>query len=46
MKVSDRLTDIAELICAEALSLSWQQITASTACRKYGPMKRACATPA
>ena len=26
MKVSDRLTDIAELICAEALTLSWQQI--------------------
>jgi [glutamine synthetase] adenylyltransferase / [glutamine synthetase]-adenylyl-L-tyrosine phosphorylase len=28
MKVSDRLTDIAELIVAEALSLAWQQITA------------------
>jgi glutamate-ammonia-ligase adenylyltransferase len=28
MKVSDRLTDIAELIVAEALSLAWQQMTA------------------
>jgi glutamate-ammonia-ligase adenylyltransferase len=28
MKVSDRLTDIAELIVAEALSLSWEQIVA------------------
>jgi glutamate-ammonia-ligase adenylyltransferase len=28
MKVSDRLTDIAELICAEALALSWEQIVA------------------
>jgi glutamate-ammonia-ligase adenylyltransferase len=28
MKVSDRLTDIAELIVREALSLSWAQITA------------------
>jgi glutamate-ammonia-ligase adenylyltransferase len=28
MKVSDRLTDIAELIVAEALDLSWGQITA------------------
>jgi len=26
MKVSDRLTDIAELIVAEALALSWQQL--------------------
>ena len=37
MKVSDRLTDIAELICAEALSLSWQQITARHAVPQYGP---------
>jgi glutamate-ammonia-ligase adenylyltransferase len=28
MKVSDRLTDVAELIVAEALSLSWEQIVA------------------
>jgi len=28
MKVSDRLTDIAELIVGEALDLSWDQITA------------------
>jgi glutamate-ammonia-ligase adenylyltransferase len=28
MKVSDRLTDIAELIVAQALDLSWQQIVA------------------
>jgi len=28
MKVSDRLTDIAELICAEALALAWEQIVA------------------
>lgn len=28
MKVSDRLTDIAELIVAQALALAWQQITA------------------
>jgi glutamate-ammonia-ligase adenylyltransferase len=28
MKVSDRLTDIAELIVAEALSLAWSQIVA------------------
>ncbi|HEY6642540.1 bifunctional [glutamate--ammonia ligase]-adenylyl-L-tyrosine phosphorylase/[glutamate--ammonia-ligase] adenylyltransferase [Povalibacter sp.] len=28
MKVSDRLTDIAELIVAEALSLAWAQLTA------------------
>jgi glutamate-ammonia-ligase adenylyltransferase len=28
MKVSDRLTDIAELIVAEALALSWEQIVA------------------
>ncbi len=28
MKVSDRLTDIAELIVQEALDLAWAQITA------------------
>jgi glutamate-ammonia-ligase adenylyltransferase len=28
MQVSDRLTDIAELIVSEALALAWQQITA------------------
>jgi [glutamine synthetase] adenylyltransferase / [glutamine synthetase]-adenylyl-L-tyrosine phosphorylase len=32
MKVSDRLTDIAELIVAEALDLSWEQIVA-----RHGP---------
>jgi glutamate-ammonia-ligase adenylyltransferase len=37
MKVSDRLTDIAELICAEALSLAWQQIVARHGVPQYGP---------
>ena len=37
MKVSDRLTDIAELICAEGLSLSWEQITARHGVPEYGP---------
>jgi len=37
MKVSDRLTDIAELIVAEALSLAWQQITARHGVPRYGP---------
>jgi len=37
MKVSDRLTDIAELICAEALALSWQQIAARHGVPQYGP---------
>ena len=37
MKVSDRLTDIAELIVAEALSLSWEQITARHGVPLYGP---------
>jgi [glutamine synthetase] adenylyltransferase / [glutamine synthetase]-adenylyl-L-tyrosine phosphorylase len=36
MKVSDRLTDIAELICAEALSLSWQQISERHGMPQYG----------
>jgi glutamate-ammonia-ligase adenylyltransferase len=36
MKVSDRLTDIAELICAEALSLSWQQIVQRHGVPQYG----------
>jgi glutamate-ammonia-ligase adenylyltransferase len=37
MKVSDRLTDIAEFICAEALSLSWQQIAERHGLPEYGP---------
>jgi glutamate-ammonia-ligase adenylyltransferase len=37
MKVSDRLTDIAELIVAEALSLSWAQITARHGVPRFGP---------
>ena len=37
MKVSDRLTDIAELIVAEALSLSWEQITARHGAPMCGP---------
>jgi glutamate-ammonia-ligase adenylyltransferase len=37
MKVSDRLTDIAELIVAEALSLAWQQITARHGVPRCGP---------
>jgi glutamate-ammonia-ligase adenylyltransferase len=36
MKVSDRLTDIAELIVAEALSLSWQQIAERYGVPRYG----------
>jgi glutamate-ammonia-ligase adenylyltransferase len=36
MKVSDRLTDIAELIVAEALGLSWGQITARHGVPRYG----------
>lgn len=35
MKVSDRLTDIAELIVQEALSLSWAQITAKHGLPRY-----------
>jgi glutamate-ammonia-ligase adenylyltransferase len=41
MKVSDRLTDIAELICAEALALSWQQIVERHGVPRYGPDERA-----
>jgi glutamate-ammonia-ligase adenylyltransferase len=37
MKVSDRLTDIAELICAEALALSWGQIAGRHGVPRYGP---------
>jgi len=37
MKVSDRLTDIAELICAESLALSWQQIVERHGVPQYGP---------
>jgi glutamate-ammonia-ligase adenylyltransferase len=35
MKVSDRLTDIAELIVAEALSLAWAQMTAKHGVPRY-----------
>ena len=37
MKVSDRLTDIAELIVAEALALAWQQIAARHGRPLHGP---------
>jgi glutamate-ammonia-ligase adenylyltransferase len=37
MKVSDRLTDVAELICAESLALSWQQISQRHGTPQYGP---------
>jgi len=37
MKVSDRLTDIAELICAEALALAWEQIVARHGLPRCGP---------
>ena len=37
MKVSDRLTDIAELIVAEALELSWGQIVGRHGLPLYGP---------
>ena len=37
MKVSDRLTDIAELIVGEALELSWGQIVARHGVPGYGP---------
>jgi glutamate-ammonia-ligase adenylyltransferase len=36
MKVSDRLTDIAELIVAESLALSWEQIVARHGVPRYG----------
>lgn len=35
MKVSDRLTDMAELIVQEALSLAWSQITAKHGVPRY-----------
>src|SRR5690606_30583938 len=35
MKVSDRLTDIAELIVQETLSLAWAQITAKHGLPRY-----------
>jgi glutamate-ammonia-ligase adenylyltransferase len=37
MKVSDRLTDIAELICAEALALAWEQIVERHGVPRCGP---------
>jgi glutamate-ammonia-ligase adenylyltransferase len=37
MKVSDRLTDLAELIVQEALDLAWQQITAKHGAPLAGP---------
>jgi len=37
MKVSDRLTDIAELICAEAVKLAWGQIAERHGVPQYGP---------
>lgn len=37
MKVSDRLTDIAELIVAESLKLAWEQITEKHGVPLYGP---------
>jgi len=37
MKVSDRLTDIAGLICAEALALAWEQIVARHGVPRCGP---------
>ena len=37
MKVSDRLTDIARLIVAEAHALSWEQITARHGVPRCGP---------
>jgi glutamate-ammonia-ligase adenylyltransferase len=37
MKVSDRLTDIAELICTEALALAWEQIVARHGVPRCGP---------
>jgi glutamate-ammonia-ligase adenylyltransferase len=44
MKVSDRLTDIAELIVAEALGLSWGQITARHGVPRYGRDETSLAT--
>ncbi|HET9693385.1 MAG TPA: bifunctional [glutamate--ammonia ligase]-adenylyl-L-tyrosine phosphorylase/[glutamate--ammonia-ligase] adenylyltransferase, partial [Steroidobacteraceae bacterium] len=37
MKVSDRLTDLAELIVQQALDLAWQQITARHGAPMCGP---------
>ena len=37
MKVSDRLTDLAELIVQQALDLAWQQITARYGAPMCGP---------
>jgi [glutamine synthetase] adenylyltransferase / [glutamine synthetase]-adenylyl-L-tyrosine phosphorylase len=37
MKVSDRLTDLAELLVGEALDLAWQQITARHGVPLCGP---------
>jgi glutamate-ammonia-ligase adenylyltransferase len=39
MKVSDRLTDLAELIVAEALALSWEQIVARHGTPRCGPLE-------
>ncbi len=44
MKVSDRLTDIAELIVGEALDLSWGQIVARHGLPRYGPAEEMLAT--
>ena len=41
MKVSDRLTDLAELIVQEALDLAWQQITARHGVPLCGPDEHA-----
>jgi len=43
MKVSDRLTDIAELIVAEALVLSWQPVVERHGVPRYGPDETALA---
>jgi glutamate-ammonia-ligase adenylyltransferase len=45
MKVSDRLTDIAELIVAEALSLSWDQIVQRHGLPRCGIDESALETP-
>ncbi len=41
MKVSDRLTDLAELLVGEALDLAWQQITARHGVPLCGPSAEA-----
>ena len=43
MKVSDRLTDIAEIIVQEALDLAWQQITARHGVPMCGRVRRLAA---